>query len=205
MIYENNKATISGTVIGALTYDHETLGEKFYIAKVKVERLSASHDVIPVMISERLIDAQENYDGKYISVLGQFRSYNQHDVVKSRLILSLFAKKVEIYEQDDNEDLNDIYLDGYICKEPVFRETPLGSEIADVLLAVNRQYGKTDYIPCIFWGRNAHYVSKMGIGTQCQVNGRIQSREYLKKVSENQAEQRIAYEVSIGRMTIKND
>lgn len=205
MIYENNEANIRGAVTGTFAYDHETFGEKFYMAQVKVKRLSDTYDVIPVMASEKLIDTNRNYDGEYINISGQFRSYNKHIAGKSRLILSVFANNVEICGENDTLNLNEIYLNGCICKKPTLRETPRGREISDVLLAVNRQYGKSDYIPCVFWGRNAHFVSKMEIGVQCQINGRIQSREYLKKVSETQFEKRTAYEISVGSVVVEID
>jgi len=171
------------------------------MVNVLVRRLSDSADVIPVMISERLIDVTEDYTGEYIRVAGQFRSYNRHEENKNRLMLSIFAREIQFIEEDtENTKTNQIFLDGYICKPPIYRKTPLGREIADILLAVNRPYGKSDYIPCISWGRNARFASSFEVGTRVRVWGRVQSREYTKKLSETECEKRIAYEVSISKL-----
>lgn len=168
---------------------------------VLVRRLSSSEDRIPLMISERLIDVSQDYTGEFIMADGQFRSYNRHEEQKNRLILSVFVREVEfIDEEPDGAKTNTILLDGYICKPPIYRKTPLGREIADLLLAVNRPYGKSDYIPCICWGRNARYASAFEVGEHVQVLGRIQSREYVKKLSETETEKRTAYEVSVSKL-----
>lgn len=173
---------------------------------VEVARLSESYDIIPVMVSERLIDVDGNYEGEYVSISGQFRSYNRHEERKNRLILSVFAREISFVDElEESSRTNQIYLDGYICKEPVYRKTPLGREIADVLLAVNRPYGKSDYIPCICWGRNARYAGSFEVGAHCAVWGRIQSREYMKKLSEDQLEKRTAYEVSVSKLELLED
>ena len=170
---------------------------------ISVKRLSDSYDIIPVMVSERLLDVNADYKGMYICINGQFRSYNRHEEHKNRLVLSVFAREVEfIDEMEESSKTNQIYLDGYICKEPIYRKTPLGREIADVLLAVNRPYGKSDYIPCICWGRNARYASQFKVGERCAVWGRIQSREYMKKLDEEHIERRIAFEVSVSKLEI---
>ena len=153
------------------------------------------------MISERLIDVKQSYVGRFIEVFGQFRSYNRHEENKNKLVLSVFVREVNLLESEDEiQRPNSIFLDGYICKEPVYRKTPLGREIADLLLAVNRPYGKSDYIPCICWGRNARFAESFAIGGHIQLWGRIQSREYQKKIDENEYEKRIAYEVSVSKM-----
>lgn len=168
---------------------------------VLVKRLSNSDDRIPLMISERLIDVTQDYTGEYIMATGQFRSYNQHEEKKNRLVLSVFVREVSFVEEElDGAKTNTILLDGYICKRPIYRKTPLGREIADLLLAVNRPYGKSDYIPCICWGRNARFASGFEVGEHVQVLGRIQSREYVKKLSETETEKRIAYEVSVSKL-----
>lgn len=168
---------------------------------VLVKRLSNSDDRIPLMISERLIDVHQNYIGEYIMATGQFRSYNQHEEKKNRLVLSVFVREVSFVEEElDGAKTNTILLDGYICKRPIYRKTPLGREIADLLLAVNRPYGKSDYIPCICWGRNARFASGFEVGEHVQVLGRIQSREYVKKLTETETEKRIAYEVSVSKL-----
>ena len=168
---------------------------------VLVKRLSDSEDRIPVMISERLLDVTQDCEGEYIHVTGQFRSYNRHEEKKNRLVLSVFAREVEFVEDDDESmKTNSIFLDGYICKPPVYRKTPLGREIADLLVAVNRPYGKSDYIPCICWGRNARYASAFQVGGHVLIWGRIQSREYVKRISEEETEKRTAYEISVSKL-----
>lgn len=173
---------------------------------VKVERLSESHDIIPIMVSERLLDVSASYIGMLICVNGQFRSYNRHEERKNRLVLSVFAREVEFLEEvEESSKTNQIYLDGYICKEPIYRKTPLGREIADLLLAVNRPYGKSDYIPCICWGRNARYANGFKVGERCAIWGRIQSREYMKKLDEEHVERRVAFEVSVSKLELLNE
>lgn len=200
-IIENNQVTIIGEIASDFTFSHEVFGEGFYMVEVLVKRLSNSDDRIPLMISERLIDVSQSYIGEYIMASGQFRSYNQHDEKKNRLVLSVFVREVSFVEEEvDGAKTNSILLDGYICKRPVYRKTPLGREIADLLLAVNRPYGKSDYIPCICWGRNARFASGFEVGEHVQVLGRIQSREYVKKLSETETEKRIAYEVSVSKL-----
>ena len=203
---ENNQVVIMGTIAGGFTYSHEIFGEGFYMVDVEVSRLSDSTDLIPLMVSERLLDVTADYTGVMIMVTGQFRSYNRHEEKKNRLILSVFAREVEIIEElGESAKSNQIYLDGYICKEPIYRKTPLGREIADLLIAVNRPYGKSDYIPCICWGRNARFASSFEVGTRCAVWGRIQSREYMKKLSEETAEKRVAYEVSVNKLDLVDE
>ena len=200
-IIENNQVTIMGEIVPTFTFSHEVFGEGFYMVDVSVRRLSNSVDTIPVMISERLIDVEQDYRGEFLMVSGQFRSYNRHDEQKNRLVLSVFAREVSFIEEElDGAKTNNILLDGYICKLPIYRKTPLGREIADLLLAVNRPYGKSDYIPCICWGRNARFASAFEVGEHVQVLGRIQSREYVKKLSETETEKRTAYEVSVSKL-----
>lgn len=200
-VIENNQVTIMGEIVSDFTYSHEIYGEGFYMVDVKVQRLSDSADVIPLMVSERLIDVTGDYKGYSIVVNGQFRSYNRHEERKNRLVLSVFAREIEFVEEvEESTRSNQIYLDGYICKEPIYRKTPLGREIADLLLAVNRPYGKSDYIPCICWGRNARFASNFSVGERCAVWGRIQSREYMKKLDEERLERRVAYEVSVSKL-----
>ena len=200
-IIENNQVTIMGKVATEFSFSHEVFGEGFYMVEVEVKRLSNSEDRIPLMISERLIDVTQDYTGEYIMVHGQFRSYNRHEEQKNRLVLSVFVREISFMEEEpDGTKTNSIWLDGYICKEPIYRKTPLGREIADLLLAVNRPYGKSDYIPCICWGRNARYASGFEVGEHVQLLGRIQSREYIKKLTETETQKRIAYEVSVSKL-----
>lgn len=200
-IIENNQVTIMGEVASRFTFSHEVFGEGFYMVDVLVKRLSNSEDRIPLMISERLIDVTKDYTGEFIMASGQFRSYNRHEEHKNHLVLSVFVREVAFVDEElDGAKTNNILLDGYICKPPVYRKTPLGREIADILLAVNRPYGKSDYIPCICWGRNARYASGFAVGEHVQILGRIQSREYVKKLSETETEKRVAYEVSVSKL-----
>ncbi|MBO5342464.1 MAG: single-stranded DNA-binding protein [Lachnospiraceae bacterium] len=200
-VIENNQVVIMGEVVGEFAFSHEIYGEGFYMVDVLVTRLSESADVIPLMVSERLLDVTKDYRGSKIMVTGQFRSYNRHEERKNKLVLSVFAREIEFIEEiGESSKTNQIFLDGYICKAPIYRKTPLGREIADLLLAVNRPYGKSDYIPCICWGRNARFASGFEVGTRCAVWGRIQSREYVKKITETEAERRVAYEVSVSKL-----
>lgn len=205
-VIENNQVTVMGEIVSDFSFSHEIFGEGFYMVDMAVKRLSESYDVIPLMVSERLIDVNGDYKGMYVCINGQFRSYNRHEERKNRLVLSVFAREIEfIDELEESAKTNQIYLDGYICKEPIYRKTPLGREIADVLLAVNRPYGKSDYIPCICWGRNARYANGFKVGERCAVWGRIQSREYMKKLSENDVEKRVAFEVSVSKLELMED
>ncbi len=213
-VIENNQVIIMGEIISDFQFSHEIFGEGFYMVDVNVPRLSDSCDVIPLMVSERLIDVNEDYRGQGIMVQGQFRSYNRHESVsgqglmtrKNKLVLSVFAREQEfVDEMPESSNTNQIYIVGYICKEPIYRKTPLGREIADLLLAVNRPYGKSDYIPCICWGRNARFANTFKVGTRCELWGRIQSREYMKKISEEESEKRIAYEVSVSKLELMED
>ena len=200
-IIENNQVSIMGKIISGFVFSHEVFGEGFYMVDVSVQRLSESTDTIPVMISERLIDVTQDYQGEYIQIFGQFRSYNRHEEKKNRLVLSVFAREISFVDgEGDKVKSNQIFLDGYICKTPIYRRTPLGREISDMLLAVNRPYGKSDYIPCICWGRNARFSSGFEVGGHVQIWGRIQSREYVKKLDDDTTEKRVAYEVSVSKL-----
>lgn len=200
-VIENNQVSIVGIIDSEFTFSHEIFGEGFYMANVVVKRLSESTDCIPLMVSNRLLDVTQNYIGQRIRITGQFRSYNRHEEKHNRLVLSVFAREIEFVEdEEDAVKTNQIFLDGYVCKPPVYRKTPLGREIADLLIAVNRPYGKSDYIPCICWGRNARFAAGFEVGGRTQIWGRIQSREYMKKLTENQAEKRIAYEISVSKL-----
>ena len=198
MDFENNKVKISGMVCSGFTFSHDVFGEGFYLFDLKVNRLSDTEDIIPVMVSERLINIKTDLDGRFVLVKGNFRSCNINKENRNRLVLSVFARDIEI--KDDSAHKNYIFLDGYVCKAPIYRKTPLGREIADVLLAVNRPYGKSDYIPCILWSRNARDAVAYKVGEHIKIWGRIQSREYRKQISENEFETRTAYEVSVSRI-----
>lgn len=200
---ENNQITISGEIISDFSYSHEIYGERFYSVDVKVQRLSDTCDIVPVMVSERLIDVTDDLTGLLVCIEGNIRSYNWHEEDKSHLLLSVFARSVEFVDGIVvNSNTNKVYLDGFVCKEPRYRTTPLGREITDVLLAVNRPYGKSDYVPCIIWGRNARYASNFKVGERCAVWGRLQSREYEKKLEDETAETRTAYELSVSKVEV---
>lgn len=199
----NNKTTIIGEIVSDFRYSHQVYGEGFYIVDVDVSRLSELPDIIPLMVSERLVDVTENCVGRLVETSGQFRSYNRHEGLKNKLVLSVFVREWEFVDENPEAGkTNQIYLDGFICKAPIYRKTPLGREIADLLIAVNRPYGKSDYIPCIAWGRNARFAEGMEVGTRLQIEGRMQSREYQKRISDEEIETRTAYEVSVSKLTV---
>ena len=200
-VMENNRVTVIGTIVSDFTFSHAVFGEGFYLVDLSVSRLSEQADVIPLMVSERLMDVTRDYRGCTIEADGQFRSYNRHEENHNRLVLSIFAREFAVAEEtQEATNTNQIFLDGYICKPPVYRKTPLGREIADILIAVNRPYGKSDYIPCIAWGRNARYAAGFKIGEHIRIWGRVQSREYTKKLDEDTQIKRTAYEVSVSKI-----
>ena len=206
---ENNHLVLVGKIVGEQKYSHEIYGEKFYSFDLEVVRLSSNTDIIPITVSERLLTNLDLSIGKNVEVEGQFRSYNNYDSKKNRLILTVFAKEIkeseEVQEQDENKNIitNEVTLVGYVCKKPIYRQTPFGREIADILLAVNRAYNKSDYIPCIAWGRNARFCQNIEVGTEVKIIGRVQSRTYEKKYEDGTVENRVAYEVSIASMEIE--
>lgn len=203
---ENNFVEIGGIVVDEPKFSHELFDEKFYKINVESKRLSSSQDILPVIISERLIDINNLTIGKTVHVIGQFRSYNKQEETRSRLVLSIFAKEMEVIDtEEDILTLNNADLIGYICKKPIYRKTPLGREIADVLIAVNRSYKKSDYIPCILWGRNAKFCEKLQVGTMVRLSGRIQSRNYEKKLENGETLEKTAYEVSVSKFSINKD
>ncbi len=195
---KNNKVCVTGEIVSDATFSHEIYGEGFYELFVKVMRLSGQADVLPVTISERLIRGNDLKKGSRISALGQFRSYNKLENGRSRLMLTVFVR--ELVEETPARNPNSIVLSGYICKPPVYRTTPFNREIADLLIAVNRAYNKSDYIPCIAWGRNARFVQNLRVGDRVALSGRIQSREYQKRLSETEAVTMTAYEVSVSKL-----
>lgn len=197
--FKNNVAEVTGEITSEPEFSHETYGEKFYVMMLDVERASGAMDNIPLTISDRLFELDDTYTGKRVHVSGQFRSYNKGN----RLILSLFVRDIEeLDDMQSNLKVNSISLDGYICKAPKYRKTPLGREIADALIAVNRGYRKSDYIPCIAWGRNARFAEQLEIGTHVEITGRIQSRKYSKRYLDGTEEERTAYEVSASMIAI---
>lgn len=209
---ENNYLTLVGKVTGEKRISHEIYGERFYVFNLEIERLSGNADIIPITVSERIITDEMLTQGKNLLVKGQFRSYNSYDNEKNRLILTVFAKDIieveDNNEEDENEIVkkdmvtNEVVLIGYICKKPIYRQTPFGREIADILLAVNRAYNKSDYIPTIAWGRNARFCQNLEVGTKVRLVGRVQSRMYEKKHDDGTVENRVAYEVSVGSLEV---
>lgn len=197
---ENNTALITGEICLPPVMSHSFKGENFYNMTVKVKRLSDVYDYITVTVQENMVPGLE--EGKAVTVSGQYRSYNNYSGVGNKLILTLFAN--EITDETETENPNTIYLNGFICKQPIYRTTPFGREITDIIVAVNRNFGKSDYIPCIAWGRNAKYAAGLNVGDNIEVWGRIQSRNYKKKITEEEIVEKTAYEVSVTRILLKN-
>ena len=200
---DNNIITLVGTIVSEKQFSHEVYGEGFYTFDLEVPRLSENSDIIPVTVSERILG--DNFKiGQKVIIDGQFRSYNNYENEKNKLVLTVFVKDIRIAdENDETQNPNEIILDGFICKKPIYRTTPFGREIADILLAVNRAYNKSDYIPCIAWGRNARFCQNMNVGEKIKIWGRIQSRLYEKKFEDGTSETRRAYEVSVSKMEIE--
>ena len=207
---ENNYLVLVGKITSEKVFSHEIYGESFYIFNLEVPRLSGTADSIPITISERLISNFDLSIGKKVEIEGQFRSYNTYENQRSRLVLTVFAKDIREHQEPSEEEpvrekiSNEVVLVGYICKKPIYRKTPFGREISDILLAVNRAYNKSDYIPCIAWGRNARFCENMEVGTEVKVVGRVQSRMYEKKHEDGTIEPRVAYEVSVGSLELVN-
>lgn len=205
---ENNYLVLVGNIVSDKTFSHEIYGESFYLFNLEIARLSGNADIIPITISERLIANFDLSIGKKVVVEGQFRSYNSYENERNRLVLTVFAKDIMEYKEEQEEEeqkekvSNEVVLKGYVCKKPIYRKTPFGREIADILLAVNRAYNKSDYIPCIAWGRNARFCENMEVGTEVKIVGRVQSRIYEKKFEDGTVEQKVAYEVSIGSLEV---
>lgn len=207
---ENNHLVLVGKVTSDKKFSHEIYGESFYIFDLEVARLSGNADIIPITISERLILEKELEIGDKVAIEGQFRSYNSYENEKNRLILTVFAKDITYLSEEDEENCsekvsNEVTLIGYICKKPIYRQTPFGREISDILLAVNRAYNKSDYIPAIAWGRNARFCQNIEVGTKVKITGRVQSRNYEKKFEDGTTQTRTAYEVSISSLEIVNE
>ena len=200
-LMNNNKVYLSGTVSSEPVLSHETFGELFYEIKLSVPRLSEHVDLLPVTVSEKLLKHFEL--GKHVSLRGQLRSYNNIEEEKSKLNLGVFAR--EIVEDEDIANPNVIEITGFVCKPPIFRTTPFKREICDVLIAVNRAYNKSDYLPCIAWGRNARFIKDAQIGSKIEIVGRIQSREYQKKLDSGDVETRTAYEISVSHVSVDSE
>ena len=196
---DNNVVSLVGIVLEECSFSHKVFSEGFYIFKLRVPRLSENEDILPVTVSERLIDVSRITAGANISVKGQLRSYNYYSENRNRLVLTVFAREIEILGEEEIKGVNEIELNGFVCKAPVYRKTPFGREITDILVAANRSYNKSDYIPVITWGRNARFAGELEVGDNIRISGRIQSRLYRKKVGE-EVEERTAYEVSVSKI-----
>ena len=210
---ENNHLLLMGKITSDKRFSHEIYGESFYVFDLEVERLSGNSDIIPITVSERLIVPEELTIGKEVIIEGQFRSYNSYENERNRLVLTVFAKEIKFVENDTKSEedereekvSNEVVLTGFICKKPIYRQTPFGREISDILLAVNRAYNKSDYIPAIAWGRNARFCQNLDVGTKVRITGRVQSRNYEKKLEDGTTQTRVAYEVSIGSLEVINE
>ena len=189
-----NEVILNGKIVSELIFNHKMMNEKFYLTYISIQRLSGTEDKIPVMISEKLIDSGINYKNSNVLIHGQYRSHNNHQNDGIHLSLYVFVLQIEVLPEVSNQ--NEIILKGFICKQPTFRTTPLGRKISDIILAIPRIYGKSDYIPCVCWGKNSYYVSKLNVGDPVHIEGRIQSRSY-DKVINGITEKRTAYEISV--------
>lgn len=196
----NNRAEVMGIVADELVFSHEIYGEKFYTFTLRIPRLSGISDDVKIMVSDRLLSGTELCVGDFVEVDGQFRSYNSYENGDNRLVLTVFAKDLRFADETEEKNPNSLYLNGFICKPPVYRTTPFGREITDLLVAVNRSYNKSDYIPVIAWGRNARFCKNINVGDNIKIWGRIQSRVYQKHLSDNEVVEKTAYEVSVSRM-----
>jgi len=203
---DTNVVTLVGKVAGEKEFSHEMYGEGFYNYQIEIPRLSDTADYLPMTISERLLFDSKLNKGDTVKVEGQLRSYNKFADGSNRLVLTVFARDIEVLDSDEEiKNPNQIYLEGFVCKPPVYRETPFGREITDLLIAVNRPYNKSDYIPCIAWGRNARFSAKLQVGDHIRSWGRIQSRNYQKKLPDGTVLNKVAYEVSISKMENVDD
>lgn len=198
---QNNLVTVSGEIVSDYNFTHEVYGEKFYSFDLASKRLSTNSDIIPITVSERLGICESFKKGSEVTINGQLRSYNDFSQKKNHLVLTVFAKDIHL-EEEGKSIPNQVILNGFICKPPVYRTTPFGREISDILLAVNRAYNKSDYIPCIAWGRNARFAGKLNVGDNIKITGRMQSRNYQKKLEDGTALEKTAYEVSISKLEL---
>lgn len=202
MEYNNNKVKVIGKLKDKFEFNYESHSEKFYGGIVQVRRMSGTYDEINVTVSERLMMGTEYKPGAVIEIDGEYRSYNELEAGKNHLILTLFAKEISLCADENKTHINDISLNGFICKKPIHRGTPLGRQITDILLAVNRKYNKSDYIPLIIWGRNAVFAETLNVGDNVTLHGRIQSRAYEKTLADGKTVTKIAYEVSVNEIKL---
>lgn len=204
----NNTVSLIGEINSDPVFSHEVYGEGFYTFSLAVARLSNNQDILPITVSERLISKEKMEVGRSVFITGQIRTYNnftEGDIKKNKLVLTVFVRQLEFLEEDISQNPNQVYLSGFICKEPVYRTTPFGREITDILLAVNRAYNKSDYIPCIAWGRSAKFASKLEVGDNIKITGRMQARVYQKKLPTEEFIEKIAYEVSVFKIDYESE
>jgi len=203
----HNIATLTGKIVSEPEFNHEIFGEGFYIVMLEVPRLSEAYDILPITISERIMDREVFVQGNYVTIYGQIRSYNSYleSERRNKLVITVFARNYELHEDDVPKGVNEIYLDGFICKPPMYRMTPFGREIADLLVAVNRSYNKSDYVPCITWGRNARFCGRLEVSDNIRLWGRLQSRTYQKKYDDGTIVDKVAYELSASKIEIAGD
>jgi len=203
----NNYIDLGGRIASDFVFSHEIYGEGFYRFDVEVDRLSGTGDVLPVTVSERIVDMAAMTMGRTVRIIGQIRSYNNYVEAdkRNKLVLTVFARDIEMDAELPDQNPNEVFLDGYLCKPAVYRTTPFGREISDLLVAVNRSYNKSDYIPCIAWGRNARYAGKLEVGDRIRLWGRMQSRAYQKRLDDGTVLDKIAYEVSVSKVEIVDD
>jgi len=196
----NNFIEVGGKIVSEFTFSHEIYGEGFWRFDVEVKRLSGQSDVLPITVSERIVDRSKVQPDQAVKITGQIRSYNNYVDGRNKLVLTIFARDIEYLDELPADSPNDVLLDGYLCKPAIYRTTPFGREIADMLIAVNRSYNKSDYIPCIAWGRNARYAGKLAVGDRVRLYGRKQSRQYQKKIDDVTILEKTAYEVSVSKI-----
>jgi len=200
----NNFIDIGGRIVSDFVFSHEIYGEGFYRFDVEVDRLSGAGDILPVTVSERIVDKETMTAGQLVKISGQIRSYNNYVEAdkRNKLVLTVFARDIELLAEAPEQNPNDVFLDGFLCKPAIYRTTPFGREISDLLIAVNRSYNKSDYIPCIAWGRNARYAGKLAVGDRVRLWGRMQSRQYQKRLESGDVLEKVAFEVSVSKVEI---
>lgn len=203
----NNSINIGGRIHSEFVFSHEIYGEGFWLFDAEVGRLSEQSDILPVTVSERIIDKEKMNIGQPVRITGQIRSYNNYVEAerKNKLVLTIFARDIILPDTVPSDGSNEVFLDGYLCKPAIYRTTPFGREISDLLIAINRLYNKSDYIPCIVWGRNARYAGKLQVGDHIRLWGRMQSRQYKKKLDDVTVLEKTAYEVSVSKVEIVNE
>lgn len=193
---EASSVRLSGRVLNEPVFNHKTYGEAFYMIVLGIFRRSGYEDKIRLIVSEKILRGRSPRKSELLEVSGQIRTYNRETEGRSKLEVTVFVREMAYRKEAGFEYENSVSIEGFICKAPIRRTSPLGREICDLMIAVNRMYNKSDYIPCIAWGRNASYCESLNVGDKVYIEGRIQSREYRKYTEDGQQEIRTAYEVS---------